>query len=309
LVSYLDAALDHADSAALLEVARDVYTRHEALADDALATMTPPMTALHEFITTGNLPTEYQTGAHFTSGEYATAKARRDAILSGYPTRTSGTYTLFTRGTPSPTGLTLVQDSGATDFAMVDGHYIAFQLPSDVTLPTGTPMTVTAYTDLPAIGGYPVLEVISLTIDTLPTPIDADTDGDLLADSWERRHFGTLAFGTHDRIDTSPYSLAEEYFRSTDPRSASSSPSGSPTRLDFASFRLDTSGGTPSLRVDWPAAYSAFINVNFEASEDLVTWGVSPELTATLADSDTFAKTIAFDRARRFFRPIASLKR
>ncbi|MBL9132869.1 MAG: hypothetical protein JNG86_16800, partial [Verrucomicrobiaceae bacterium] len=33
LVSYLDAALDHADSAALLEVARDVYTRHEALAD------------------------------------------------------------------------------------------------------------------------------------------------------------------------------------------------------------------------------------------------------------------------------------
>ena len=308
LVSYLDAALDHADSAALLEVARDVYTRHEALADDALATMTPPMTALHEFITTGNLPTEYQTGAHFTSGEYATAKVRRDAILSGYPTRTSGTYTLFTRSTPSPAGLTLVQDSGATDFSMVDEHYIAFQLPSDVTLPTGTPMTVTAYTDLPALGGYPVLEVISLTIDTLPTPIDADTDGDLLADSWERRHFGTLGFGTHDRLDASAYSLAEEYFRSTDPRSASSSPAAPPARLELHHLRVDFTG-SPVLRVDWPADYTAFIDVSFEASDDLTTWTAPSELTATLTDADTFSKALTIDRSKRFFRSVASLKR
>ena len=99
LVSYLDTALDHADSAALLEVARDVYTRHEALADTALATMTPPMTALHAFITTGNLPAEYQTGAHFTGTEYTHAKARRDTIFGGYPTLTSFTYKIFTRST------------------------------------------------------------------------------------------------------------------------------------------------------------------------------------------------------------------
>jgi antitoxin (DNA-binding transcriptional repressor) of toxin-antitoxin stability system len=308
LVSYLDAALDHADSAALLEVARDVYARHEALADTALATMTPPMTALHEFITTGNLPAEYQTGAHFTGTEYTTAKSRRDAILAGYPTRTSGTYTLFTRSTPSPAGLTLVQDSGASNFAMVDGHYIAVQLPSDVALPAGTPMTVTAYTDLPAIGSYPVLEVISLTIDTLPTPIDADTDGDLLADSWERRHFGTLAFGTHDRLDASPYSLAEEYFRATDPRSASSSPAAPPARLELHHLRVDFTG-SPVLRVDWPADYTAFIDVAFEASDDLTTWTAPSELTATLTDADTFSKALTIDRSKRFFRSVASLKR
>ncbi|MFM2167156.1 MAG: hypothetical protein RIS79_1527, partial [Verrucomicrobiota bacterium] len=308
LVSYLDAALSHGDSSTLRQLARDVYARHEALADEALASMTAPMTALHQFITTGDLPAEYLTGAGFTSGGYTTAKTRRDTILAGFPTRSSGTYTLFTRSTPSPAGLTLAQDSGSSNFAMVDGRSIAIQLPSDVALPAGTPMTVTAYTDLPAIGSYPVLEVISLTIDTLPTIIDADTDGDLLADSWEHRHFGTLGFSTYDKLDGSAYSLAEEYFRSSDPRNASNSPGLAPTRLELQHLRVDFTG-SPVLNVDWPAEYTAFINVNFEASDDLSTWTAPSELTATLTDADTFSKALTIDRSKRFFRSVASLKR
>lgn len=309
LVPYLDAALAHADSAALLEVARDVFARHEALADNALASMTAPMTALHDFIITGDLPSEYQTGAHFTSTEYTNAKSRRDTILGGYPTRSSGTYTLYTRSSASPGGLTLVQDSGGTPFALVDAQNDAFQLPSDVELPAGTSMTLTAYTDLPAISTYGVLEVITLSIDTLPTTIDADSDGDLLADTWERRHFGSLAFSTYDKLDGSAYTLAEEYFRSTDPRSSTSSPGLAPTRLDFYNIDFSSIAGTPTIRVDWPAAYSGFINVDFQTSEDLVTWSAPAGLSATLVDSDTFARAVSFDRARRFFRPQALLKR
>ncbi|MFN0075051.1 MAG: thrombospondin type 3 repeat-containing protein [Prosthecobacter sp.] len=309
LVSYLDAALSHTDSTALRQVARDVYARHEALADAALGSMTAPLTALYEFVTTGNLPAEYLSGSTFTSGDYATAKARCAAVLAGYPTRSSATYTLVTRATASPAGLTLVQDSGGTPYVLVDADHDAIRLPSSVSLAAGTSMTVSAYFDLPAIASYAVLEVISLTIDALPSTIDADNDGDLLADSWERRHFGTLAYGMYDRLDASAYTLVEEYFRSTDPRSALSSPAVPPTNLEFSKFDLSLASGTPTLRVDWPAAYTSYINVNFEASDDLLSWGAPPELSATLADADTFAKTIALDRSRRFFRPLASLKR
>lgn len=308
LVSYLDAAMSHADSSTLRLVARDVFARHEALTDANLGTMTPPMTALHEFITTGELPAEYLTGASFSGGGYTNAKARRDTILGGYPTRASGTYTLYTRSTASPVGLTLVQDSGGSPFALVDEQNDALQLPTDVKLPAGTSMTVTAYTDLPAIGSYPVLEIITLSIDSLPTVIDADSDGDLLADSWERRHFGTLAFGTFDKLDTSAYSLAEEYFRSTDPRNAASSPGLPPTKLELHDLRVDFTG-SPVLRVDWPADYTSFINVNFEASDDLTTWTAPSELSATLTDADTFSKALTIDRPMRFFRSVASLKR
>jgi uncharacterized protein (DUF2236 family) len=61
--------------------------------------------------------------------------------------------------------------------------------------------------------------------------------------------------------------------------------------------------------VDWPADYTAFIDVAFEASDDLTTWTAPSELTATLTDADTFSKALTIDRSKRFFRSVASLKR
>ena len=61
--------------------------------------------------------------------------------------------------------------------------------------------------------------------------------------------------------------------------------------------------------MDWPAPYTDFINVTFEASDDLTTWTAPSELTATLTDADTFSKALTIDRPMRFFRSVASLKR
>jgi hypothetical protein len=160
------------------------------------------------------------------------------------------------------------------------------------------------------VSGYTGLEIISLSVSTLPTVIDADSDGDLLADSWEWYHFGTLGLDLYASGDGGAYTLGEEYFRGTDPRNAASSPAGAPTPLRFTSFQIVTDGsGIPWLTTTWPVAYSSFINVNFQASDDLITWTAPAGFTATDAGGGLFTKSMTFDRDRRFFRPLASLKR
>jgi hypothetical protein len=170
-------------------------------------------------------------------------------------------------------------------------------------------LIVTAYNDLPSIAGYTGLEVISLSVSSLPTVIDIDSDGDLLADTWEMHHFGTLSLGLYDSGDGGAYTLGEEYFRGTDPRWSGNSPAGAPTPLVFSNLRLTRDGSGPLLRVNWPSAYSSFINVNFQASEDLLTWAYPVGFSAVDAGGGVFNKSLTFDRPRRFFRPVASLKR
>jgi len=312
LLSYINTQLNGSDAGAqaLRKLARDVYDRHESLATDHLGDMPTPLKALHTWVSTGALPTEYQTGGSLSAGELTDAATKLSAILAGITTRTSSTYTLYVPSTASPVGLTLAQNSGATiTYALVDANLNAFALPADLALPTGTPLLVTAYNDLPTVGSYTGLEVISLSVSSLPTVIDADSDNDLLADTWEMHHFGSLDFNLYAIGDGGTYSLGEEYFRGTDPRWAGSSPGGPPTPLVFSGFQLNRDTGTPTLRVNWPAAYSSFIKVDFQAADDLVTWTYPVGFNATDAGSGLFTKTLSFDRPRRFFRPVASLKR
>jgi hypothetical protein len=313
LVSYLDTAVNAGGTgpAALRKLARDVYARSQALADADIATLSAPMAALETYITTGALPADYQTGSGLAAAEFDLANATRTAILASVPTRTSASMTLYIRSSASPTGLTLLQDSsGSAVYALFDAQHYPVALPTDIALPAGTPLSVTAFTDLPAVGGYLALEVTSLTVGSLPFTIDPDTDGDLLADSWELRHFGTLDLTTGTHGDGSAYSLGEEYFRSTDPRDAGSSPAGSPTALVFSSLQLTTDGsGTHWLSTTWPAAYKDFINVSFQASDNLSLWTSPAGFAATDAGGGLFTKAVPFDRPARFFRPAANLKR
>jgi hypothetical protein len=146
-----------------------------------------------------------------------------------------------------------------------------------------------------------------MTVLSLPFVVDEDTDGDLLADSWEYRHFGTLAFDGFATNDGSGYSLAQEYLEGTDPRSLTSSPPVGPIALQFMAFEL-ANGTPPQLRALWPDRYARAVNVGFETTEDLVTWDTLSTLTATDAGSGWFIRNIAIDRPRRFFRPAAMLK-
>jgi hypothetical protein len=311
LVSYLDAAINAAGSgpAALRKLARDVYARSQALADADIANLPAPLAALETYVSTGSLPAAYQSGSGVIATELDLANATRSTILANVPTRSSANFTLYISASASPAGLTLVQNSsGSTLYALFDSRHNPITLPNDIALSAGTSLSVNAFTDLPATGSYTTLEVNSLVVNALPSAIDADTDGDLLADSWELRHFGTLAYDSATHGDGSAYSLAEEYLSSTDPRNASSSPTGPATPLVFTSLHLTIDGGSPRLTTTWPAGYKDFINVDFEVSDNLTTWTHAADFAATDAGGGLFTKAITYDRPHRFFRPTATLK-
>lgn len=140
----------------------------------------PVMPDMGPHLTTGALPVAYQTGSGLTAAEFDLANATRTAILGSVPTRTTAGMTLYVRSSASPTGLTLLRNSsGSAVHALFDAQRNPVALPADIALPAGTALSVTAYTDLPAVGSYLALEVTSLTVTALPCFIDPDTDGGL----------------------------------------------------------------------------------------------------------------------------------
>ncbi len=311
LLRFVDDQINGSDlgAQALRKLARDIYLQHSALAPDHLGDLPTPLTALAEYVTTGLLPPSYQTGTALTPGEIAVALAKLNAIAANIPLRTPVTQTLYIRSAPSPLGLSLVQDSGGTPILLLDEHLRAAALPTTAEAPAGTAIEVVAYNDLPQIGGYTAYEVISMTLLSLPFVVDEDSDGDLLADSWERRHFGTLAFDGFANRDGSLYSLAQEYLEGTDPNSSSSSPPVEPIPLRFLAFELVNGSPLSQLLALWPERYAGAVEVGFQTSEDLVTWDTLSLLAGTDAGAGWFTHNIAFDRPRRFFRPLAELKR
>ena len=188
-----------------------------------------------------------------------------------------------------------------------DLHPLA--LPSLAEAPAGTAIEVTGYADMPVVGGYSAIEVLQISLESLPFNVGEDTDGDLLADVWELRHFGTLAYDGAANEDGSAYSLAQEYLEGTDPTSSSHSPPVGPQALRFMHFELFNGPPSPQLRALWPERYASAVDVLFESSTDLLNWNILPALPATDAGSGWFTRGIAFDAPRKFFQPKVKLKR
>ncbi len=294
-------------SVALRKISRAVYARHQALASTDLALLPMPLTALATFVRTGALPVEYTgAGAGFTAADVTAANAKI-AALAALTNRPAETFIFTTRSVPSPAGLTMVENSGGNLFALFDASLAPTVLPPD--LPAGTPLAVSAYTDLPNVAGYPVLEVISLQITSLPFLTGADTDGDMLADEWELRLFGFLGHDGFTSLDGSSYALGQEYLDGTDPLSASSSPPRPPTPMRFTEFQLALESGIPRLRARWPAAYADFVTVSFDTSPDLTNWLDNPAFSGVYMGNGYFVRNVTFTGAKGFYRAHPRLKR
>jgi hypothetical protein len=293
---------------ALRKLARDVYALHNALAPDALDTLSMPLDALASFVQTGALPADYLAVTTLPPAERSAASAKLAAIIASIPERSSSTQTMYVRSEAPTPGLSLVNDTVATPHLLLDDRIRALTLPSTDEAPAGTPLQITAYNDLPQIAGYTGLEVTSLTLTSLPLVVDEDSDNDLLADSWELRHFGTLAHDTLMNRDGSLYSLAQEYLDGTDPRSASSSPVLAPVLLALRDFHLASlGGGSFSISADWPPAYANAIDVMIESSPDLIEWFLPNP--APYIGSGEFRETFSNSDPRFFYRAFPALRR
>ena len=305
----LAVALDLMDpgAVALRKISRVVYARHQALSPTDLALLPMPLTALATFVRSGALPVEYTGAAAGFTGADVTAANAKIAALAALATRPVATFFFTTRSVPGPAGLTLVQNSGGTAYALFDTFLAATALPQD--LPAGTPLVVSAYTDLPNVAGFPVLEVISLQVSSLPFLTAADSDGDMLADEWELRLFGSLGYDGFASLDGSSYALGQEYLDGTDALSAGSSPLLPPTPMRFTAFQLALESGVPRLRARWPAAYADFVTVSFDTSADLINWSDNPAFSGIHIGNGDFVRNVTFTATKGFYRAHPRLKR
>lgn len=317
-VARLNAALKHihqrlhaaeAGAAKLRTLARDVYARHQALAGDALDTLTMPLDALAAFVQNGELPADHAAATSLSAADLAQALAHWDETLATLPQRVPQTWTDAAIVSAVKPGLSQMNVGGTSDFTVLDAGIRPYQLPTTAEVPAGAPFTLKAYADLPEIAGTTAVEVVALSLTALPFVVDEDSDGDLLPDSWELRHFGTLAFGTHDVRDGSGHTLAQQYFEGTHPLFAFSLPPVAPTLLEFSGFHILPD--TPGLRlhVDWPARYSSVVDVTFRVSTDLSDWTSLPALPAFETTAGRFTRLLSLDHDRAFYLPRASLKR
>lgn len=311
LLRHIDTEINsgHAGAQALRRLARDVYLQHQALEPDHLGDMPTPIRALEGFVRDGELPASYLSGTALSLAELAAALARLNHIRDNAPMRQQVTRMLYVRDQTTPPGLALLESASGTPCLLLDANLRPLNLPTTAEAPAGTAIEVTGYEDMPLIGGYNAIEVISLSLDTMPFFTGVDSDGDLLADVWEYRHFGSLAFNGFDNADGSLYSLAQEYLEGTDPLNSSDNPPGGPVALEFLSFEMVTAGGVPQLRALWPERYAGAVEVLFEISQNLTDWEALAPLLATDASNGWFTRNIAFDAPRKFFRPLAQLKR
>jgi len=309
VLRHVDSQLAGADAGAqaLRKLARDVYAQHNALAGDALDALPFPVDELSSFVQSSGLSAGYLAGSTLTPLERSSAAAKLASIITTAPERSSLTQTFYTRFGGSGPGVSLLEDSASSPRLMLDENIRPLSLPDANEAPYGTPILVTAYNDLPTIGGYTALEVTSLSLLTLPTIVGDDTDRDLMADTWELRYFGTLDHDTFFNADGSLYSVAQEYLDSTNPLRASSSPVLAPVRLEIRNFLLSNlGGGNFQLSADWPASYAEVIEVMLEGSPDLREWFLP--IAATHQGGGHFAETISEGSPRFFYRAFPALK-
>lgn len=292
---------------ALRKLARDVYAQHHALASDALATLPFPMDALIEFVKTGALPAAYLTGTSLTVGERNAAAAKLNLICTNAPERTSVTKTFYTRYGAETPGLSLMEDELFGVFLMLDQNIRPLSLPDTNEAPYGTPIQITAFNDLPQIGGYTALEVTSLSLLSLPTLVGEDTDRDLMADNWELRFFGTLDYDGTFNSDGSLYGIAQEYIEGTSPLRSSSSPVLAPVNLELTDILISSLGGGDfRVSADFPASYAGVVDVMIEGSSDLREWFLP--IPASYLGGGEFAETFSVSHPRFFYRLFPALR-
>jgi hypothetical protein len=309
LLRHVDDAVHASDTSSqmLRRLARDIYLQHQALPPDHLGDMPTPLEAMAYLVQWYSLPAEYYAGSSLTNGEINIATQRLVDILANPPLRVPSIQYLFTRSAPNPAGLSLLETGGGSPRLLLDANLNPLALPGPAEAPAGTMIRVVGYQDMPQIGGITAVEVLEISLESLPLNVGEDTDGDLLSDVWELRHLGTLDFDGYGNKDGSLYTLMQEYFEGTDPGSGTSSPPVAPVAMEFFDFKIMNSD-PPSLQVRWPNRYANAINALFQQSTDLEDWSTLPPLPA-FGEGGFFFRSVPVDAPRKFFLPRAELKR
>jgi hypothetical protein len=242
-----------------------------------------------------------------TPAELAAASLAVDRLFDRLPLarRPIGVWSL-TVGAPNPAAPNRYLRADAVEVELFDEARAPFALQRGLGIVPGTTFLVTGYTDLPASGGRPGIEVLAASLGAVPLSSDSDADGNLLDDDWERFYFGATGHAAFAPVPGRPYSYLHYFLSGADPR-ASAAPSGPAIPVGLPPLRIDPlSGGALELRFAWPEGHDDRLAFSLQATTDLLqAFAPLPGITVQRDGPDLVATVPAPVGAvppRRFYR-------
>jgi hypothetical protein len=221
-------------------------------------TYAPVVDVIRGFLISGQLPAAYAAATTLSQADLTSAftgVANVLALVSGRPT---ATINLVVRPDSFIGPCTLLDPAGGGPArSLWHREGVPFNLLQAFALPAGSEIQVFGYTDLPNLGcAGDAVEVISLTLGTVPVPAPADSDDDLLADALELLLFGDLDQNGSGDSDGDGFSDLQEVLDGTDPNDPSSN-GQTVVNLSPPALSLEIlPGGLTKLTFQFPEAYA-----------------------------------------------------
>jgi hypothetical protein len=241
----------------LRQVVQDIYRIDSLLNNSNPATFASPVDEVRYFLWNGTLDSNYLYWAT-TSNALAGATAGAVSILASVSPRPTTNVLLVAR--PDTLGgpcRILDLSGGGPTYALLDAGGLPLGFPNNFQLLPGSLVEISGYTDVTNLScAYPAIEVTSALLCSVPMATDADGNGNLLIDTWEKRFFGGL--GLADPFvddDGDGYSNLQEMLEGSDPRDLHGIPSVAAATFLAPVLAFSERSGQIELRFVWPARY------------------------------------------------------
>jgi hypothetical protein len=266
---------------ASMQVAADNFYARHVLSAETTPGMPMPIDALRTVLRGDAAPANY-AGA-VTTAILNSARAAYDTALASLATayRPRATWEIeIPASSPGP-GVYL-RMPGATPVALLTAAGDRFLLEQGLGLLPGTRFHVTGFTDTPAAGTYPTLEITAASITFEPAASDHDSDGNLLDDEWELFFFGSIGQNPFSTPGLTGHTLLEYFLSGLDPRGATS-PSVPPMNLAPQNAGVFTAAnGDFIIDFNFPDAYQSQFNFTLEKSTSIDAGTFIPVPSATI---------------------------
>jgi hypothetical protein len=281
-------------TAMLRALTREIYRISSALHNGAPEPFPSPVNTLRDFLYTGVLQSNYLASTTMTPGDMAQAHAEAGSLLAALNGRPIADVLMEVRPDTGVGSCTILDETGVNaTWALFDSIGLPYGIFDVFQLPPGTLVQLTGYPDAPGQGcAANAMEVISVSLGSVPSATAEDTDGDLLLDDLEMLIFGGLAQTGLDDFDGDGNSNLQEFLDGTD---AANAASGNMVMADLSPplvELLPMQNGELSLSWHWPESYSDHIEFTVLKAGDLSQPFTPLSFTPTLLGGGVYEVTV-----------------
>lgn len=254
----------------LRAVANELYTICSTHNNTNPASFTPPLDQLRRFLDLCDYDSNYL--AHATLMDvFGSACGGGSLLLNLIPSRpvtnVAVVATASVPGSPAD-GFALLAGGWPVELFKDDGT--PYDLPDSFGVLPGSLLQVRGFTDVSNSPASLVLEVVSLSLSSIPVASDSDLNGNLLVDTWEKLFFGDSQ-NPFDDWDGDGYCNLQEMFESSDPNDPLGIPAVPIAALGPPYMELIPDGTQIRLRFHWPATYINRVVFGVKSAPDLGT--------------------------------------